>query len=125
VVTQTASGSGRGGDLTFSTAAKPAIHLKPGTVTAGHSVRVYGSAGGCPEGDRVTLLSRAFSGTHRYAGLPAVYAKVKANGSYSLATTIPTGRHGRYSVTGRCGGGTLGVTAHLSVIPAAAPPFTG
>jgi hypothetical protein len=46
-----------------------------------------------------------------------VYAKVKANGSYSLATTIPTGRHGRYSVTGRCGGGTLGVTAHLSVNP--------
>ena len=35
----------------------PSIHVNPLRVTAGHRVRVFGLAGGCPKGDAVTLLS--------------------------------------------------------------------
>src|SRR4051794_9140356 len=52
----------------------PTIHATPATVRAGQRVRISGLAGGCPKGDRVTLLSRAFPHTHDFAGLPAVFA---------------------------------------------------
>ena len=98
-------------------AAAASIHVTPGTVHAGQRVEVSGNAGGCPVGDRVTLLSRAFSHRHEFAGVPAVYARVKSNGQYGHSVLIPSGRHAdRYSITGRCGGGNLGVTAHLRVL---------
>ena len=65
----------------------------------------------------MTLLSRAFSHRHEFAGVPAIFATVKTGHKYSKRTVIPARRRpGRYSITGRCGGGTLGVTAHLRVI---------
>jgi hypothetical protein len=98
-------------------AASASIHVTPGTVHAGQRVEVSGNAGGCPVGDRVTLLSRAFSHRHEFAGVPAVFARVKTNGHYGHSVLIPSGRHaGRYSITGRCGGGNFGVTAHLRVL---------
>ncbi len=99
-----------------ASASSPSIVLTPSTVVRGHSVVVHGSAGGCPRGDTVTLLSRAFSARRSFAGVPAVFAKVKAGGAFSVRTTIPsTRRAGRYAVTARCGGGNLGVLKYLTV----------
>lgn len=94
------------------------LHVSPKQVSPGAKTRVFGSAaGGCASGDRVTLISRAFPGTHRFAGVPAVFATARANGSFSKRVRIPAGRApGSYDVTGRCGGGNLGVTRHLRVL---------
>ena len=93
------------------------IHVSPHRVHAGERVSISGSAGGCPAGDSVTLLSSAFSHRHEFAGVPAVYARVHSNGRYGRSTTIPHRRRpGRYSITARCGGGNLGVEAHLRVL---------
>jgi hypothetical protein len=47
----------------------------------------------------------------------AIFAEVKAGHKYSKRTLIPARRRpGCYAITGRCGGGNLGVTAHLRVI---------
>jgi hypothetical protein len=93
----------------------PSIHVSPTTVNAGQHVRVYGRAGGCPAGDQVTLISRAFRHTHDFAGLPAVFTKVGAGDHYTVRVRIPSSRHGRYAITARCGGANFGVTAHLRV----------
>jgi hypothetical protein len=62
------------------------------------------------------MISKAFSHRHDFAGLPAVYAKVKSGGSFGHSVKIPAGRAaGRYTITARCGGGNLGVAAHLRV----------
>jgi hypothetical protein len=98
-------------------AATPTIVVTPNEVHRGHTVRVHGAAGGCPAGDQVTLLSRAFSAAHEFAGVPAVHARVGAHGGYSVTTRIPAARHpGRYSVSARCGGGNFGVRAPLRVL---------
>jgi hypothetical protein len=125
LVATNASGTTRGGDMTFTTRTSASIHVRPSTVGAGHTVQVFGSAGLCPAGDRVTLLSGAFSDAHSFAGVPAVYATVNRKGNYSTTTKIPSSRAaGSYTVTGRCGGGNLGVHATLSV-SSSAPSFTG
>ena len=88
----------------------------PSSVRGGGSVLVRGVAGRCTAGDTVTLLSRAFPATHSFAGVPAVLAQVGAAGRFSAITRIPTTRpSGTYLVTARCGGGNLGVSAHLTV----------
>ena len=98
-------------------AAGPTIRVSPTTVVQGYQVRVYGVVPGCAVGNRVTLLSRAFSHRHEFAGVPAIFAEVRAGHKYSRRPTIPLRRRpGRYAITGRCGGGNLGVTAHLRVI---------
>jgi hypothetical protein len=98
-------------------AASATIHASPNPVHAGTKVRVFGNAGGCYPGDQVTLLSRAFSHTHEFAGVPAVFATVKGNGHYSKRTRIPAGRTPKkYKITARCGGGTFGVVRTLRVL---------
>ncbi len=95
---------------------------------AGRRVHVFGSAGDCSVGDTVTLLSAAFGHKHEFAGVPAISAKVKSGGGYSTTTRIPTTRAARtYTITGRCGGGNLGVHARLRVRRHhhVAPKFTG
>jgi hypothetical protein len=83
----------------------------------GGRVRVFGVFPGCAVGNRVTLLSRAFSRRHEFAGVPAIFAEVEAGHKYSKRTLIPARRSpARYTVRGRCGGGALGVTAHLRVV---------
>lgn len=97
-------------------AARPSLSVSPATVKAGHSVAISGSAGGCTVGNTVTLISRAFAPTHKFAGVPAVSTKVKATGRFLTTTKIPSTRKpGRYGVTARCGGGNLGVLAHIKV----------
>jgi hypothetical protein len=99
-----------------SLAAGPTIQVNPQSVPHGQVVRIFGMVPGCPRGDQVTLMSRAFSHQHEFAGVPAVFATVRRGHRYSKRTRIPAGRHpGRYSINGRCGGGNLGVTAHLRV----------
>ena len=97
--------------------AATSIHVRPHRVEAGHRILIRGSADGCPVGDRVTLLSRAFSHRHEFAGVPAVYARVRSGGHFRRRVRIPAHRAARrYSVSGRCGGGNLGVTAHFRVV---------
>ncbi len=103
--------------IVVSTAAASgaSIHVSPSNVHRGHTVRVYGSAPGCS--GPVTLLSQAFVHTHEFAGVPAVYANVGQGGAYSVNTKIPAGRApAHYVITGRCGGGNLGVSAALHVL---------
>jgi hypothetical protein len=98
-------------------AATPTINANPNPVERGRTVRVHGIVPGCARGNRVTLISRAFSGRHRFAGVPAVFARVRAQHRYSVRTRIPaTKRPGRYRITGRCGGGNLGVSTRLRVV---------
>ena len=100
-----------------ASAAGPSIHVHPHRVHAGARVHVFGSAGGCPHGDRVTLLSRAFRHRHEFAGVPAVFATVRADGSYSVRPRIPARRAPRrYTISGRCGGGNLGVQNFVRVL---------
>jgi len=93
------------------------IHLSPATVTRGHVVRVYGSIPGCPRGSELSLLSTAFVHTHDFAGVPAVNVTVGRNGVYSVKTRIPVSKApGRYTVSGRCGGGNVGAFVTLRVV---------
>ncbi len=102
--------SGRSSGLT------KVITVSPSTVHRGRTVLVSGVAGGCTAGNTVTLLSHAFTATHSFAGVPAVYAKVGSAGRFSAHAKIATARvPGTYTITARCGGGNLGVAAYLTV----------
>jgi hypothetical protein len=94
----------------------PSLTVTPHSVERGHVVVISGLAGDCPTGDAVTILSRAFVHAHDFAGMPAVYAAVRPNGSFRTTTRIPAAKaSGRYTVTARCGGGNLGVLRYLAV----------
>ena len=86
-------------------------------VRAGRVARVSGLAGGCPEGDEVTLLSHAFPDAKQFAGVPAIAATVDAHDSYSVRVRIPAGRvPARYTIGARCGGGNFGLERMLTVL---------
>lgn len=112
-----ASAVASGLDVSHRTSAvTTALTVKPGTVRRGANVLVSGVAGGCTAGDQVTIISHAFAATHSFAGVPAVFARVGSAGRFSVTTRIPaTRRPGTYVLTARCGGGNLGVSAHLTV----------
>ncbi len=98
-------------------AAGPSISVSPNPVHRGHVVRVYGVVPGCVRGDQVTLISKAFSRRHSFAGIAAVFAHIGAHHAYSVRTRIPAGRRpGAYVISGRCGGGNLGVARTLRVL---------
>jgi len=98
-------------------AASPSITVAPAHVRRGHSVVVEGLAGGCAVGNDVTLIARAFSHARDFAGLPAVFVKVRAGGGFRVSTRIPANRKpDRYTITGRCGGGNLGVLGRVKVL---------
>jgi hypothetical protein len=100
-----------------SNAPNVALTVTPRSVHRGHSVLVQGVAGGCTSGDTVTILSHAFPATHSFAGVPAAFARVGSAGRFSTIVTIPRLRlAATYTVTARCGGGNLGVEAHLTVL---------
>jgi hypothetical protein len=96
-------------------AAPVAIHVAPSSVRAGETVVLSGSVGPDCSGS-VTLISKAFVHTYDFAGLPAVFATAKPGGAFTATTMIPRSRAaGTYTITGRCGGGNLGVSATLAV----------
>jgi hypothetical protein len=100
-------------------ASSPTIIATPNPVKVGHSVRIHGNAAGCPKGDEVTLISKAFVHTTDFAGLPAIYATVHAHSAYSVTTKLPHSTHpGSYPISARCGGGNFGVTRVLHVVAA-------
>jgi hypothetical protein len=109
-------GRALGPAIAFRRSGGPSIRVTPARVRAGGRVRVFGSAGGCPPGDAVTLISNAFPHTQDFAGLPAVFAEVHANDRYSVHVTIPAARApARYTITARCGGGNFGIVRALTV----------
>jgi hypothetical protein len=102
------------------------LQVSPRSVTAGDTVTVSGwlpPAAGSECASGVTLLSNAFVHTHDFAGVPAVGAAVKPDGSFTVTTRIPRSKAaGTYDISGRCGGGNIGASATLVV--RAAPPAT-
>jgi hypothetical protein len=117
-VTGRCGGGNLGVSASLRVRAATSLVVTPAAVHRGHSVTLRGSADGCPAGDTVTLISRAFVHTHDFAGLPAVLARVRAGGTFRTSTRIPlTKPPRRYGITARCGGGNLGVLAHLRVLP--------
>ena len=97
-------------------AKRPTIIATPNPVKAGHTVTIHGIVPGCPRGDQLTLISQAFSHRHDFAGLPAIFATIKAHSAYTVTTRIPaTKTRGPYAISGRCGGGNIGVTRVLNV----------
>src|SRR5262245_16991284 len=106
--------------LAFAGAVTAAVSLTvgPASVHRGHRVIIRGNAGDCPTGDAVTLISKAFAHTHDFAGLPAVFALVRSGGKFGIRPRIPgTKAVGSYSLSARCGGGNLGVSATIHVVP--------
>ncbi|TML66627.1 MAG: hypothetical protein E6G14_14670 [Actinobacteria bacterium] len=99
-----------------------------GQVTISGDVRVNGQPG-CTVPGQAMLISEAFNGLGEFAGVGAVTAPVDASGNFTTTVTLPaTTMPGTYEISGRCGGGNLGVTASLTVVAAAitaAPRLTG
>jgi hypothetical protein len=103
------------------------LQVSPSSITAGDTVVVSGSVGPAPAGSAcaisLMLLSRAFAHTDESAGVPAVIAAVEPGGTFTTTTRIPGSTPaGTYTISGRCGGGNIGVVATLEV--RAAPTAT-
>jgi hypothetical protein len=105
--------------LAFAGAVTAAVSLTvaPSPVHRGNRVIIRGNVGGgCPVGDAVTIISKAFAHTHDFAGLPAVFARVRSGGKFGIRPRIPSTKAvGNYGVSARCGGGNLGVSATIHV----------
>ena len=105
------------GSAAVAAPARVSLTVSPRTVHRGQSVQLRGNAGSCPVGDAVTIISHAFGRAHEFAGVPAVFARVRSGGAFRTTTRIPTTkRPALYAVTARCGGGNLGVAAHVRVL---------
>ena len=99
-----------------SLALRASLHVSPSSVPRGGTLHISGNADGCPRGDTVLILSRAFPG-HGFAGLGTVTARVGRRGRFATTARIRRYAVRRvYSVTARCGGGNLGVLARFRVI---------
>ncbi len=93
----------------------PSSTATSGTVTVSGDVLVNGQPG-CTVPGTVTLISGAFAGISEFAGTGAVDLPVDASGTFNAAVTLkPSVGPGTYQISGRCGGGNLGVTATLIV----------
>jgi hypothetical protein len=93
-------------------AATPRLAVHPTSIARGGTVTVSGR--GCRAGDVVYLISPPFVGSAFVAH--SVATRARANGTFSRTVRIRTSiRAGRYVITARCGGGNLGVSAHLRV----------
>jgi hypothetical protein len=86
-------------------------------VTVSGDVLANGSPGCQVPGD-VTLISPALAGLGEFAGVGATTATADASGNFTTTVTLsPSVAPGTYDVSGRCGGGNLGVSASLTVAP--------
>jgi hypothetical protein len=106
------------------------IKVSPGKVDQGKTVTVSGSVDhGCQighAGDGATIISKAFKGATKksFAGVPAVTASLahSTDGTFSVKVKLSTTVNpGKYSVSGRCGGGNFGSTT----LKVASPPLPG
>lgn len=115
------------GMLSVTTASAASINVAPTSVPVGGTVTVSGDVLGprgpaCVVPGQVTLISGAFAGQGSFQNQD-VETTADGNGRFSTRATILSGvRPGTYSITGRCGGGNLGVQATLVVtLPAISP----
>ena len=110
-----AAALGVGATVSGAAGGRVTLRVRPATVSPGAQVRVSGNAAGCPRGDTVMVLSRAFAGA-TFAGVGMIPARVREGGAFAATGRVRRrARDGRYVVTARCGGGNLGVTAYLRV----------
>jgi len=100
-------------------AASHSLKVTPSSAAGGKTVTVSGSVGnGCQtghKGDAATIFSHAFKGATKtnFAGVPSVSASLanSTNGSFSIKVKLAKNvKAGKYSVSGRCGGGNFGST---------------
>ena len=91
----------------------PSVHVSPGSVRAGGTVKISGVApSGAKPGAKLTLMSHAFQSSDRVAGFPAVTTPVLKNGTYSATVRIKANvKPNTYGVTGRIGNHYLPVAA--------------
>ena len=93
------------------------LQLTPHTVAAGSVVHVHGNVGnGCSHHGSVTVISNAFHAGHDFAGVNAIFIRVRPSGNFAATTRIPASRApGAYHVGARCGGGSFGnITLHVT-----------
>lgn len=105
-----------------ATAAPASLVVAPMTVGAGGSVHVSGT---CEAHTSGFAISHAFlhDAAHDFAGVGAVSFTTDAAGAFAVDAQIPSSiTPGTYTVTGRCGGGNLGISRTLVVTAAAAVP---
>ena len=109
--------------LGAASAVAATITVTPSTVSTGGQVTVSGDvlangSPGCTVPGDVTLVSPAFDGLGEFAGVGATIATADASGNFTTTVTLsPSVAPGTYEITGRCGGGNLGVSAALTVAP--------
>jgi hypothetical protein len=81
------------GETTLVVQAPPTLQVRPPSVTAGDTVTVSGSLGPTPPDSAcatsILLLSDAFVHTNDFAGVPAITAAVKPDGTFTVTTRIP------------------------------------
>lgn len=113
------------GLMSAAVASAASITVSPATVPVGGTVTVSGDVlapdgqPGCQLPGTVLLFSGAFGDLNS-----PVQAAAGGDAKFSVSVTIPAGvAPGAYTITGRCGGGNLGVQATLVVTPAL--PATG
>jgi hypothetical protein len=103
---------GNGATSTIAQPKKPSLRVHPTSAARGGTVTVSGT--GCRAGDIVYLISPPFVGNAFVQH--SVATRARPNGSFSRRVAIRRSiRAGRYAITARCGGGNLGVAAHLRV----------
>jgi hypothetical protein len=103
-------------------AASASIQVSPASQQAGGSVHVSGT---CEANTSGFALSHAFlhDSTHDFAGVGAAPFTTNATGSFAVTAQIPSSiPAGTYTVSARCGGGNIGVTANLVVTAASTTP---
>lgn len=93
------------------------LQVQPHTIPAGQIVHVHGNVGnGCSHNGSVTVISNAFHAGHDFAGVNAIFIRIRSNGNFAATTRIPSSRApGAYHVGARCGGGSFGnITLHVT-----------
>jgi hypothetical protein len=95
------------------------LKVSPSSVAAGKTITVSGSVDhGCQighKGDTATIISKGFKGATKtnFAGVPSVSASLASSKDGSFSIKVKLAKHlkaGKYSVSGRCGGGNFGST---------------
>ena len=103
----------------FAASSSHFLKVSPAKVAQGKTVTVSGSVDhGCRighKGDVATIFSKAFKGATKqnFARVPAVSASLanSKDGTFSLKVRLASNvKPGKYSVSGRCGGGLFGST---------------
>jgi hypothetical protein len=86
------------------------LQATPHTLAAGSVLHVHGNVGnGCSHHGSVTVISNAFHSGHDFAGVNAIFIKIRPSGNFAATTRIPSSRApGAYHVGARCGGGSFG-----------------